>query len=282
MRHLIPALLLAAAPAAAAEGAPPRVLVVPYRVDPAIPVESATADAILTARLTKVKTLSIISQDELNRLGNYQAMLQGLGQDDVEGLRRLGEAAEAQLLVAGTLGDVGGTTTASLVLLDVRTGEVTQRFAGTARGGRDLVIPLITGQADGMLAHLLRTYAPARLRSRAPAPRDAGTRPARAVSVPSVASMALLGAGALVAGIGLGGAAASAAAGTAGLVLYTRREPPPGGGRTPNPLDPAGGELGFLTLGGVAVAAVLVGMVVALCGAAMAAGGVAVRAVVDP
>ncbi|MEW5853258.1 MAG: hypothetical protein AB2A00_31040 [Myxococcota bacterium] len=194
LRHLtLAALLLASLPARAQETPPagaapsstetpadprPRVLVLPYRVDPRVPVEPATADAILVARMSKVGSFKIISEQELARVAGYHAQQMQLGvSEDVEGLLQLGRMAQADRLVSGTLGDVGGTTAATLVFINVHTAEVEKRVSGTAKGERDLILPLLNQQADAMLAHMIRTYGataegpkPAPQASAAPAP----------------------------------------------------------------------------------------------------------------
>lgn len=191
LRHLTPVLLGAAlcisSVARAEEPAPapppqkPRVLVLSYRIAPRIPVQSETADSILVARMSKVPAFSIINEEELKALADYQALEQQLGVDNVEALVRLGKAAQADRLVLGTMGDVGETTAATLVLINVNTAEVEKRVAGTAKGERDLILPLLNQQADALLAHLLRTYAPEKLgTARAPEPQPPAAQAAAA------------------------------------------------------------------------------------------------------
>jgi hypothetical protein len=167
--HLILALLVVPTTVLASDGEKPRVLVVPYHVGAGVDLNAETANSILVARLTKVPLFHVISQEELARMADYQAVLQGLGEDDTAGLLKLGEMVHADRLLFGSVGDVGGTVAATLTLLNVRTGEVEKRVAGTARGGRDLIIPLLNGQADAMLAHLIKTYAPEKMHT-APGP----------------------------------------------------------------------------------------------------------------
>jgi hypothetical protein len=150
-----------------------RVLVVPCGVDAAVPVTSETCNAVLAARVSKVPTVSIVTQEELSTVANYQASLQGLGEDDLEGLLALGRMAQADMLVRSTLGQVGDTVTATLVLINVKDGTVEKRWGGTAKGEAALILPLLNSQGDALLAHLLRTYAPHKL----------GTRPAATAPV---------------------------------------------------------------------------------------------------
>ena len=258
--HLILALLCALLPSTGwAQEGKPRVLLVPYHVGAGVDLDAETANAILVARMSKVPIFHIISQEEIARMANFQATLQGLGEDDTAGLVELGKMVHADRLVFGSLGDVGGTVAATLTILNVHTGDVEKRVAGTARGQRDLIIPLLNGQADALLAHLIKSYAPEKMRT-APTPPPP---PPVAESAPRMPWMVVVGSVALTGlGMGLGigiTALVSMVAVGAGI---------PGAAQSPD------GRVVMAALGALSA----VGLVAALAGGLVLGGTVAARA----
>ena len=230
-------------------------------MDARIPVDAETCNAILVARMGKVDAFKMITQEELAQMAGYQAMLQSLGEgDDVDALRKLGEAANADRLISGVIGDVGGTAAATLTLLNVHSGEVEKRIAGTAKGARDLILPLLNGQADGMLAYLLKTYAPERMKT-ARAPTTPTSTPPEAAPGESAPKRAIRVVGPLALAFTSGAFGfALAALGGGMLTLVALNQPVLGWGFVA-PAILVGGGLVALMAGGVGVVTLVVSVV---------------------
>ncbi len=174
MRHLIlPALLALLGVPALADGATAveldaasatrlRLFVNAYDVVEGAPVDSATANTILATRMGRLgEVFTFVTREDVQQVLNHEALKQLIGaEDDASSLIQLGETIQADRLVHGRMAPVGKTYVATLTLYDLRTGAVEKRVAGTFRGAQDLAITRLNEQADQLLAHLLQSYAP--------------------------------------------------------------------------------------------------------------------------
>ena len=140
-----------------------RVFVMDYVVAPQVPVDTATANGILTTRLDGLGFFDFISKTEVEQAINYEAMLQMLGtDDDGQKLVELGQAVNADRVVSGTLGKIGNTYVLNLTLMDVKNARVEKRWSRTVADtyGDAMIITGLKAEADSLLLYLTKTYKP--------------------------------------------------------------------------------------------------------------------------
>lgn len=142
-----------------------RLFVSDYEVGEGAPIDAKTANSILAARMSRLgKTFDFVTTDEVRKVLDLSALQQMLGSDvGPEALVNLGEQIAADRLVHGHMGRVGDTFVSTLTLYNLSTGKVEKRIAGTFKGAHDLAITRLNEQADQLLAHLLKNYAPDQL-----------------------------------------------------------------------------------------------------------------------
>lgn len=166
--YLSAALLWPVAAAAQADSQPEtrlRLFAAEYHLDAEAPVDAATANSILSARMSRLgKVFQLVTAEEARRAMDQAALEQMLGvEQDMATLTRLGQQIQADRLIFGHMGKVGETYVAILTLYDLQAGVVEKRVAGTFRGPQDLAVNRLNEQADQVLAYLLDTYAPDRV-----------------------------------------------------------------------------------------------------------------------
>ena len=142
-----------------------RLFVSDYDISEDAPIDAKTANSILAARMSRLgKTFDFVTTEEVRKALDLNALQQMLGTDvGADALVNLGEQIAADRLIHGHMARVGETYVSTLTLYNLSTGKVEKRIAGTFQGAKDLAITRINEQADQLLAHLLKNYAPDQL-----------------------------------------------------------------------------------------------------------------------
>ncbi|MFH1808479.1 MAG: hypothetical protein ABIJ09_07035 [Pseudomonadota bacterium] len=222
--------LLAATPALAQEGSPSagprlRLFVGDYEAAAGAPLDAGTANEILAARMSRLgEVFSLVTKEEVRKVLDYEAVKQLIGtEDDAAGLVQLGETIRADRLLYGRIGKVGETYVATLTLLDLQSGVVEKRVAGTFKGAQDLAITRLNEHADQMLAYLVMSYAPDKVQKTRRVAVKLGTEPPVPEPGPDAGAMGWrTPTGAAFAGLGLG---LAAGAGTVHALTYDQITP---------------------------------------------------------
>jgi len=199
------ALLLASAPSRAENAPPLKVFVLAPQVQADLGVETAVVEGVLTrrvARLDKLERLRFLNRKEVMEVIRAIGLKQLTGDDsDDDVLKKLGDAVNADRVIATVVGRVGSSTVVSVTLMDVGAGKAEKRIMRVVKGDAQFIITGLNEASDELLAHLVRRYG--NLEGVAAKQRPRATIPSSAY-----ASFAALGAGV---GLGAGGAAWAAA-----------------------------------------------------------------------
>ena len=134
-----------------------------YVIGPDVPVDAATANGILTARLDGLGFFEFISKTEVEQAINYEAMLQMLGtDDDGQRLVELGQAVNADRVVSGTIGKIGNTFVLNLTFMDIKNARVEKRYSRNVADtyGDAMIITGLKSEADSLLLYMTKTYKP--------------------------------------------------------------------------------------------------------------------------
>ncbi len=186
-----------------------RLFVSDYEISEGAPIDAKTANSILAARMSRLGSVfDFVTTDEVRKVLDLSALQQMLGSDvGPDALVNLGEQISADRLVHGHMGRVGKTFVSTLTLYNLSTGKVEKRIAGTFQGAQDLAITRLNEQADQLLAHLLKNYAPDQLnKKRRVAVHLGGKRKAhkKLAHKDTATGMQVVGYSAMAMGLGLG------------------------------------------------------------------------------
>ena len=152
--------------AQAADGPRLKVFIPEFRADSGSPVNGETATQIVAQRLGKLNFFDFISQEDVAAELDYAALQQALGNDDVNVLQAIGKQAQADKMIYGTVGLVASAVVCTVTMIDIASGDVERRVARTAKAeDRSVVVQTLAALADGILAYLLRQYAPDKMKS---------------------------------------------------------------------------------------------------------------------
>lgn len=189
-----------------------RLFVSDYDIVEDSPIDGKTANEILATRMGRLgPVFDFVTTEQVRQALDLSALQQLLGSDvGPEALVNLGENIQADRLIYGHMGRVGDTFVATLTLYNLSTGVVEKRIAGTFQGAKDLAITRLNEQADQMLAHLLKNYAPDQLNKKRRVAVNLGGRKGnlkKAAPKDMATGLQVVGYSAMALGLGLGAGA---------------------------------------------------------------------------
>jgi len=111
--------------------APVRVMILPIRAEGADVTVARQLDGILATEVSNAGAYEVVTQADIKAVLDLEANRQSLGCDaDSECLARVEEAANAELVIAGSLGTIGRERVLTLTLIQTRTAVVKSRVSG--------------------------------------------------------------------------------------------------------------------------------------------------------